>query len=144
LSQSAWQDIFASPLGMRPNHSISSTGFMTRRRSITMGRRYWLYAVLLLACMVSPAAAGQYDSAADICYLCRSDTIYGLTNLIAYLEAEPDVDDAFKGPIISKARAKIRWLRAALVSPPSVAVVPCCYSRKPLYIGLARMRPHRR
>jgi hypothetical protein len=108
-----------------------------------MGRRYWLYAVLLLAGIASPVAAGQDTTAADICFGCGNDTIYGLTNLIAYLEANPDVDDAFKGPIINKARAKIRWLRAALVPLPSAAVMPCCYSRKPLYIGLAARR-HRR
>jgi hypothetical protein len=109
-----------------------------------MRRCYFPFVALLLACMVSPVAAGQDNPAAAICYGCGSDTIYGLTNLIAYLEANPDVDDGFKGPIVNKARAKIRRLRAALVPLPSVTVTPCCYSRKPLYIRLATARPHRR
>jgi len=99
-----------------------------------MGRLYCLFVALLLAGMAFPVAAGQDIPAADICFGCRDDTIYGLTNLITYLEANPDVDDAFKGPIISKARAKIRHLRAALGPAPPVTTTPCCYSRRPLHI----------
>jgi hypothetical protein len=99
-----------------------------------MGRLYCLCAVLVFAGFGSPVAAGQNVSAAAICYGCGDDTIYGLTNLIAYLEANPDVDDAYKGPIITAARAKILLLRATLGPPQPVAQPPCCYTRKPLYI----------
>ena len=42
-----------------------------------MRRCYFPFVALLLACLVSPAAAGQDDPAADICYGCGNDTIYG-------------------------------------------------------------------
>jgi hypothetical protein len=93
-----------------------------------------LLVVLGIAGFGSPAVAGQDLAAAAICYGCGDDTIYGLTNLIAYLEANPDVDDAYKGPIITAARAKIMLLRASLGPPQPVSLTPCCYTRKPLYI----------
>ncbi len=100
-----------------------------------MGRIYCLCIVLVLACSRLPAAAAQQAvGAPDVCYGCGGDSIYRLTNLIDYLEANPDVDDAYKGPIITWARAKILRLRAVLGPRPEVSPVPCCYSRRPLYI----------
>jgi hypothetical protein len=100
-----------------------------------MRRLYCLCIVLVLVCAGSSVFAGQDIPAAQICFLCRNDTIYGLTSLIAYLEANPDVDDAYKGPIITAARAKILQLRAEGLFPPQpVYPTPCCYTRKPLYI----------
>ena len=103
---------------------------------------YWLFAALLVVFVGSPAFAWdkapafawQSVPAGDICYGCGYDTIYGLTNLVNYLEANPDVDETFKGPIITEARAKILWLRAAMGPQPLVSPTPCCYARKPLYI----------
>lgn len=93
-----------------------------------------LCAVLLAACIASPAVAGQAVSAADFCYGCTDDTIYGLTTLSAYLEANPDVDDAVKGPIITAAHVRILHLRAALMPARPSSPTPCCYRRKPIYI----------
>jgi hypothetical protein len=99
-----------------------------------MGRIYCLCAVLFLSTIGWPAAAGQRLTAADLCYRCGDETIYGLTSLIAYLEANPDVDDAFKGPIITWSRARIFKLRAALGPRRPQWPAPCCYTREPLHI----------
>jgi hypothetical protein len=99
-----------------------------------MGRIVSVCAVLVAACIASPAVAGQAGSAADICYGCNDSTIYGLTTLIAYLEANPDVDDGYKGPIITAAHAKILRLRAELMPIRPTSPTPCCYRRKPIYI----------
>jgi hypothetical protein len=98
-----------------------------------MGRLMGLFVALAAAGFDSPAVAGQDLAAAAICYGCGDDTIFGLTNLIAYLEANPDVDEAYKGPIITAAREKILLLRASL-PPQPMSPVPCCYTRKPIYI----------
>ena len=100
-----------------------------------MRRLSLICAVLAVAGMASPVASGHDIPAAEICYGCGADTIYGLTNLIAYLEANPDVDDGIKAPIIARARARILKLRAAGFFAPSPAYpAPCCYSRRPVYI----------
>jgi len=99
-----------------------------------MGRIYCICVVLLVACLVAPANAWRGVSAGDICYGCGDDTISGLTTLIAFLEADPDIDEAFKGPIISRARKRILWLRTASGPRLSASAIPCCYARKPLYI----------
>jgi hypothetical protein len=60
--------------------------------------------------------------------------IYVLENRIARLEADPYVDDGYKAPIISGARAEIFRLRATLPAAQWRWTVPCCYSRKPVHI----------
>jgi hypothetical protein len=70
----------------------------------------------------------------DSCYWHGQHIIHRKEDFIAYLEADPDVDDAFKGPIITHARAKIHWLRRAVGIRRIVWPGPCCYSRKPIYI----------
>ena len=40
--------------------------------------------------------------------------IYELENRIAFLEADPEIDDGYKAPIIVRARADICGLRATL------------------------------
>ena len=54
--------------------------------------------------------------------------------MIAFLEADPQTDDGYKAPIITKARAEIRRLQATLGPPQWRWTTPCCYSRKPIYI----------
>lgn len=93
-----------------------------------------LCAVLIFAGTYSPVFAGQNIPAVDICYSCSDDTIAGLTNLIAYLESNPDVDDDYKGPIIALARARLLALRGALGPQLPVSALPCCYTRRPIYI----------
>lgn len=99
-----------------------------------MRRLSWLCAALLFAAIGPSVAEAQPVPAADICFRCGGDTIYGLTSLITYLEANPDVDDAYKGPIITWAQAKIFELRATAGPVHPVSPTPCCYSRKPLHL----------
>ena len=93
-----------------------------------------LWAALAFA-LTGPRTAAAHDFPDTwFCYDCDFHTIAGLTNLIARLEADPDVDDGYKGPIVSRARAKILKLRAELGLRHPVWPTPCCYSRKPIYI----------
>jgi uncharacterized protein with von Willebrand factor type A (vWA) domain len=102
--------------------------------TMTMRRVLSLCAGLVAACIASPVMAGDYEQADDQCYWCSRDAIYQMTSLIAHLEANPDVDDAVKGPEITAARAEIHRLHATLGPPPQRWLTPCCYSRRPLYI----------
>jgi hypothetical protein len=60
--------------------------------------------------------------------------IYGLNNRIAFLEADPEIDDGYKGPIITRNRAEIRRLQATLAPPRWIWNAPCCYGRRPIHI----------
>jgi hypothetical protein len=80
-----------------------------------------------------PARAGDF-SCNDTVYWCTRDAIYERLNLIAWLEANPDIDEAAKGPAITAARAEIHRLHATLPPPGWVSPAPCCYARKPLHI----------
>ena len=60
--------------------------------------------------------------------------IYALENRIAYLEADPEIDDGYKAPIIVKARADILALHATLHPAHWRWASPCCYSRRPIRI----------
>jgi hypothetical protein len=60
--------------------------------------------------------------------------IYENFNLIAHLEANPDIDDGDKGPDITAARAEIHRLHAIIGPAEWRWPAPCCYSRRPLYI----------
>ena len=64
----------------------------------------------------------------------RVDAIYADTKLIAHLEANPDIDEAFKGPIILAARADVHRLRKILGPGEPISAAPCCYFRKRLYV----------
>jgi hypothetical protein len=83
---------------------------------------------------VAPARAGDFWRCNDTDYWCTRDAIYEKFKLIARLEANPDVDDGVKGPVITAARAEIHRLRATLGPPERPWSTPCCYARKPLYI----------
>jgi hypothetical protein len=86
--------------------------------------------------MTAPVRAGDFRQAEILCYWCIRDGIYANTKLIVHLESNPDVDEAAKGPFILAARADIHRLRRLLgpIDDINAAPVPCCYSRKPLYI----------
>ena len=60
--------------------------------------------------------------------------IYALENRIAYLEADPEIDDGYKAPIIGKARADVTLLRTTLRPAHWGWATPCCYTRRPLHI----------
>jgi hypothetical protein len=98
-------------------------------------RRLLLLSLFLVAVSAaSPARAGEFWHCYDTDYWCTRDAIYERFNLIARLEANPDVDDGVKGPVITGARAQIHRLRATLGPPERPWPTPCCYARKPLYI----------
>lgn len=89
----------------------------------------------LIAGLMTPAAAGEYRHARQrVDWHATHDAIYQSENRIAFLEANPEIDDGYKAPIIPRARREIRRLRAELPPAHWRWVVPCCYSRRPMYI----------
>lgn len=60
--------------------------------------------------------------------------LYRLENEIAFLEADPEIDDGYKAPVIAGARADVRRLRAVLGAAHWRWTVPCCYSRPAISI----------
>jgi hypothetical protein len=102
---------------------------------MTIQRAAFAGAALFLAAFGSPATA---DEAAHWGQVDRRrathEAIYSLEDRIAFLEANPQVDDGYRAPIISRARTDIRRLRATLPRAHWQWVVPCCYSRKHIYI----------
>jgi hypothetical protein len=110
-----------------------------------MVRLVSLGVVLAFAFAAAPARAGDSWGCTDTVYWCTRDAIYAQFRLIARLEADPDVDEGVKGPLITAARAEIHRLRATISDPPPHAWVtigtplregpaPCCYTRKSLYL----------
>ena len=112
-----------------------------------MVRQVWLGVVLAFAFVAAPTAAraGEFWSCSDTPYWCTRDAIYAQFKLIARLEADPDVDEGVKGPLITAARAEIHRLRSTIDLPPPHAwatigsplregQTPCCYTRKSLYL----------
>ncbi len=93
-----------------------------------------LCAMFVLAGIASPVAAGEFRPAEESCYWCIRDAIYDDVKLIAHREADPDVDEAVKGPEIIAARADIHRLRRALGPLQHDGTEPCCYARRPLHI----------
>ena len=81
-----------------------------------MRRMLILGSLFVVLCAAMPARAGGFFgffSAPDPqCYWCIRDAIYADIKLIDHLEANPDVDDAVKGPQIVAARADIHRLQA--------------------------------
>jgi hypothetical protein len=99
-----------------------------------MRRSLLLLSLLILTLAAAPAKAGNFWYADGPCYWCIRDGIYHNFKVIAHLEANPDIDEAVKGPPILAARADIRRLRR-LIGPVQVYTLePCCYSRTPLRI----------
>jgi hypothetical protein len=110
-----------------------------------MVRQVWLGVVLAFAFATAPARAGDSWGCSDTAYWCTRDAIYAQFKLIARLEADPDVDEGVKGPLITAARAEIHRLRATITEPPPrawatiasplpVRPAPCCYTRKSVYL----------
>jgi len=100
---------------------------MTSRRVVLLS------STLLLAHGALPAAAGEYWQLYrhhDRHWHSLHRSIYELESRIALLEANPEIDDAYKGQLISGDRADIRRLNAKLDPPRWPWAVPCCYSRK--------------
>jgi hypothetical protein len=80
-------------------------------------------------------AAAAYPLLVEpFCAECIRDAIYANTKTIAHLEANPDVDEAFKGPIVLSARAEIHYWRHVLGPGVRLSAAPCCYWRKRMYV----------
>jgi hypothetical protein len=93
-----------------------------------------LGAVLMSACIASPVMAGQYWQDDVTAYWPAHHAIYEMQNFIAYLEANPDADEGYKGPAILSNHAEIKRLQAAIAPRPPKYFTPCCYSRRPIHI----------
>jgi hypothetical protein len=91
-----------------------------------------LFAFFAVAGLVAPVAA--QEPAQPSCYWCIRDAIYDDVKLIAHEEANPDLDEALKGPDITAARADIHRLRVLLGPLQHDGMEPCCYSRPALHI----------
>lgn len=104
------------------------------RGSHRMKRLLLLCFVFVLTALMTPARAGDFLQDGVFCYWCIRDAIYADTRLIAHLEANPDVDESVKGPIIFAAHADIRRWRRMIVPIGDTGALPCCYSRRPIYI----------
>jgi hypothetical protein len=102
---------------------------------MTMKRATAAVAAFFLAAFGSAATAEEAAHWSQVDrWRATHEAIYGLENRIALLEANPQVDDGYRAPIISHARAEIRRLRASLPPAHWQWTVPCCYSRKPIHI----------
>jgi hypothetical protein len=100
---------------------------------MTMSRILSLYGILALAGMASPAMAGCQDQT-EHCWWRAHHAIAHMENRIAYLEADPNADDAYKGPVIDALHRRGLRLRAAIGPRWPHWPTPCCYSRRPIYI----------
>jgi hypothetical protein len=81
-----------------------------------------------------PIVIARVEPVVILCYACIRDGIYADVSLIDHLEANPDIDDGIKGPPILAARADVHRLRNLLGPVTQRGTMPCCYSRRPLYI----------
>ena len=86
-----------------------------------------------IAGAATPAWAGCNGDPAH-CWAAGHRAIYHKANRIAFLEANPDVDDGDKGPVITHLHRKILRIRAAIEPRWPHWPTPCCYSRRPIYI----------
>ncbi len=97
-----------------------------------IGRMAFLSALLGLTALASPALAGC-DGHAH-CWWHAHRIIYHMENRIAFLQADPNADDGYKGPVIDHLHRKILRIRAAIGPRWPLWPTPCCYSRRPIYI----------
>jgi hypothetical protein len=90
-------------------------------------------AVALVGTLAS-ARAGEFREPDPTCYWCIRDAIYDRVRVIDHLEADPDIDDGAKGPVITAAREDIHRFRQMLGPLQQGGTEPCCYARVPLHI----------
>jgi hypothetical protein len=95
---------------------------------------------LLLVCFGSPVLAGDYTGPWS--WSSIHQEIYDRGNAIALLEANPQTDDGYRAPLISRARSEIWQLRAMLDPPQWRWTTPCCYSRPPIRVAWRTHRHH--
>ena len=105
-----------------------------RGTAVMIRRALFPLAALLVASLDSPATAGHWRTY-YVDWWATHQAIYALNNRIAFLEADPETDDGYRAPIISRTRADIRRLHATLGPAQWQWTTPCCYSRPPIYIS---------
>jgi hypothetical protein len=94
-----------------------------------------LCAVLMSGFIASPVRAGHHHWRDEVIpYWPAHHAIYQMQNDIAYWEANPDVDEGYKGPAILSNHAEIKRLQAAIAPRPPRYFTPCCYSRRPIHV----------
>lgn len=94
-----------------------------------------LAAAVAAVSAVAPAIAAERHYAPDTDgWFAARHAIEERHDAIALLEANPDTDDGYKAPIITRARREIWRLQATLERPSWRHVTPCCYSRPPIRI----------
>ena len=93
-----------------------------------------LLAALAVATAASPAMA--WDDVPDGFYFDRyaHHKIYKWQNLIARMEADPNVDDGDKARAFPEAHAHINKWRSVVGLYRPLWPAPCCYSRRPIHI----------
>ncbi len=102
-------------------------------------RACWLGVVVAVAVVAvsaaAPAVAAERRYAPDTDgWFAARHAIEERHDAIALLEANPDTDDGYKAPIITRARRETARLQAMLQRPQWRYVTPCCYSRPPIRI----------
>jgi len=100
---------------------------MMRRRLVVAG------ATLLFACGAA-SAQPVWHRCHDAQWRAGHEAIYRLENRVAFLQADPEIDDGDKASIVTGARADVTRLHATLPPPDWRWASPCCYSRRPLHI----------
>lgn len=118
--------------GLRGIPWASSFGYdWGMKRMLSLGV---LFAIGLFAIGLFASAASAQEPVQPLCYWCMRDAIYADISLIDHLEANPDIDDAVKGPEIAVVRPNIQRLRVLLGPVVDTGAQPCCYSRRRLVI----------
>jgi hypothetical protein len=87
----------------------------------------------VLACGAAPAGQSWHHGHDDH-WRATHAAIYQLENRVAYLEADPAIDDGYKAPVVTQARADVETLRATLHPAHWRWDNPCCYGRRPIRI----------
>jgi hypothetical protein len=91
-------------------------------------------ALLLIGSALSSASAHAWHGHRHGHWRAIHGAIYESENRIAFLEADPEIDDGYKAGVIGKSRGDVEVLRAALPPPHWRWASPCCYSRRPIHI----------
>jgi hypothetical protein len=103
--------------------------------AMTIKAAVFAWSAVLVAGLASPAVAGQRERAGyGPDWFAAHAAIYQLENRIAILEADPQVEDAYRAPVIRHTRAEVSRWRAEMPPARWRWVVPCCYSRRPIYV----------
>ncbi|MBV1699560.1 MAG: hypothetical protein KGQ47_14575 [Hyphomicrobiales bacterium] len=102
---------------------------MTRKAAVLMG-------LAMVAVLGAPPVSAHeaWPSGHGGNWRATHAAIYAIGNRIAFLQADPEIDDGYKGPIIVKGHADIDQLRATLRPAHWRWASPCCYSRRPISI----------